>query len=253
MKLYKLTTQDGYTRYHETNETLWSKGKTVEKPAKDNPRLCTADVVHATVDLDLALLLNLNQGNISNPQPWEAKGKPVVRDYGKVGCFKLTTVKKLPVPAWYSNATKAQRVRVRFAILCARSVLSIYESRYPEDKRPSAAIEAAERWLDGRASAQELRNAADAAADAAAAASAASAAYAASADAAYAAAASAASAAYAAAAYAAAASAASAAYAASAAADASAADADAAALKSKMPPIDFGVFARQAVAAEMKE
>jgi hypothetical protein len=119
---------------------------------------------------------------------------------------------------------------VTFAADCAERVLPKFEERYPADKRPREAIEAARAWVT--CPSPETR---------AASANAAAAAHLADA------------AAYAAAAYAAAASAASAAYAASAAADASAADADAAALKSKMPPIDFGVFARQAVAAEMKE
>ena len=216
MKLYKLTDQDGYTRRGQTGETQWTAGMTITKPRKNNPQLCSNDVVHATRGLELALLLNPNQAAISNPQPWEAEGEPVVYDYGKVGCLELTTVKKLPVPAWFLDSTITRRVRVRFAILCARTVLPVFEAKYPQDKRAGAAIEAAERWLDGRASSSELRDAAAYAAYAA---------YAAAAAAAYAAAAAAADAyAYAAAA--------------------------AAASRAKKSEIDFAALAKQAVAAE---
>ena len=65
-----------------------------------------------------------------------------------------------------------------FAVLCAESVLPIFEKRHPKDKRPRECIETTKRYLDGKATLDELRRArADAAyayaADAAAAAAAA--------------------------------------------------------------------------------
>ena len=36
---------------------------------------------------------------------------------------------------------------VRFAVFCAEQSLPIFETRFPEDKRPRAAIEAAKAWL----------------------------------------------------------------------------------------------------------
>ena len=71
---------------------------------------------------------------------------------------------------------------VRYAIFAALEVLFIYEKKYPYDKRPRQAIEAAQKWLDNPTS-----NAAADAADAAAADAAAAAATAADAYAAYAA------------------------------------------------------------------
>jgi len=119
---------------------------------------------------------------------------------------------------------------VKAAASCARLALPIYEARRPNDKRPRAAILAAEQWARVPSEANKQKASADAdAADAAA--SAADAAYADAYAAASAAAAADADASAAAAAYAAAyaaASAADAADAAAAAADAAAADADAA-------------------------
>jgi hypothetical protein len=57
---------------------------------------------------------------------------------------------------------------VEYAVNCARSVLHIFEEKYPEDKRPRQAIEAAEAWL--RHPSEKNRRAAAEAAGAAAAA-----------------------------------------------------------------------------------
>ena len=38
-------------------------------------------------------------------------------------------------------------VSVKWAVYCARSVLNIYEKKYPNDNRPRKAIESAEEWL----------------------------------------------------------------------------------------------------------
>ena len=95
---------------------------------------------------------------------------------------------------------------VRIAIECAKHVLKIFEKKYPKDKRPRKAIEAASAWLENPSEKTRAAYAAayaaadDAAADAAAYAAAAdAAAYAAAADAAAYAAADDAAAAYAAA------------------------------------------------------
>jgi len=53
------------------------------------------------------------------------------------------------------------------ACACAESVLYIFEGRYPEDKRPRKAIETARLWAEGKATLEEVKNAA-ASADAAA-------------------------------------------------------------------------------------
>jgi hypothetical protein len=38
MKFYKLTDQNGYTRFGNSGETLWGEGTTLELPVKDNPQ-----------------------------------------------------------------------------------------------------------------------------------------------------------------------------------------------------------------------
>jgi hypothetical protein len=59
--------------------------------------------------------------------------------------------------------------RVQWAVLCAESVLSIYESKYPNDNRPRAAIEAAKAWMNNPSEENRIvADAAYAAADAAA-------------------------------------------------------------------------------------
>ena len=143
MELYKLTNKNGCTQ----GNTQWGIGVTHELKATEKPRLCTKDVLHAYKNINLALLLNPNHANISNPKIWEAEGKIVVEDYGKVGCFKLTTTKELSCPDWYIDDKKRRRVQVQFAVLCAESVLHIYENQYPDDNRPRTAIEAAQNYL----------------------------------------------------------------------------------------------------------
>jgi hypothetical protein len=75
------------------------------------------------------------------------------------------------------------------ACACAETVLPIFEKKYCQDKRPRKAIETARLWAQGRATLEQVRDAADAAYAARAAyiSDAAYAAYAAASDAAYAA------------------------------------------------------------------
>jgi hypothetical protein len=114
---------------------------------------------------------------------------------------------------WLLSRILPKDEKIKYAIYSARLVIDIFEKKYPNDNRPRKAIEAAELYLEGKVTEEQIRaanaaaNAANAAANAAYAAyaaanAAANAAYAA-ADAAYAAADAAYAAAYAAAAYAA--------------------------------------------------
>ena len=100
MLLYKLTDREGYTRRGKSGETKWRKGFTLTKNPCDNPHLCGPDVIHAYTNPNLAFLLNPHHANLINPQLWEADGEAVVKDWGKVGCFALTSVKKLKTPHW---------------------------------------------------------------------------------------------------------------------------------------------------------
>lgn len=145
MKLYKLTDQDGYTRRRESGETKWMKKFTLtKKPCKD-PQLCSSDVIHAYTNANLGFLLNPLHANLKTPQIWEALGEIVVKDWGKVGCFSLTTTKKLKTPDWVKKYP--QNVQIWFAILCYELVLKYFRKNSFEDDRPRKAIEAAKEYL----------------------------------------------------------------------------------------------------------
>jgi hypothetical protein len=163
LKLYKLTDQQGYTRRGQEGETKWGKGFTLTKKPCDHPELCGPDVIHAYTNPNLAFLLNPNHAGLKNPQLWEAEGEVVVKDWGKVGCFSLKTVKKLDTPDWIKDYP--QRVQVWFAVLCAEAALQYFEDRYPADDRPREAIKAAKEYLTTKtvSAARAARAAADAA------------------------------------------------------------------------------------------
>lgn len=150
-KLYKLT--NGASQTHD--DCQWSEGRTYKLPEKANPRLCSGDVLHAYRNADLALLLNPIHANFYNVLLWEATGKVVVEDWGKVGCFELTTVRQLPLPTWYTNTESRRRTQLLFAILCAEEVLPIYEAKYPDNLRPREAINVARGVLGGTVSMAE--------------------------------------------------------------------------------------------------
>jgi hypothetical protein len=91
LQLYKLTDSKGQTRNH----TQWGNGITHELPEKPNPRLCSGDVLHAYKNINLAFLLNPIHAIYTNPVLYLAEGEIAVEDWGKVGCFGLTTVKEI--------------------------------------------------------------------------------------------------------------------------------------------------------------
>lgn len=167
MKLYKLTDEKGITY----GNTQWGANVTYKLKKTNDPQLCSSNVIHAYKNKNLAYLLNPIHGDYDNPRIYEARGEVVVEDYGKVGCFELTTVKELKPPGWLD---RKEDVQVMFAVLCAEAALHLFEGKSPADNRPRKAIEAAKKYL-------KTHNAADAAdaADAAYAAFAAFAAYAA--------------------------------------------------------------------------
>jgi len=144
MKLYKLTEKDMTTYKHST---LWGEGVTNSTEKRENPVLCSADVLHAYTNLNLAYLMNPIHANVSSPLVYEAEGEVVVQDFGKVGCFSLTTLRQIPAPEWTRSKYLSRKVPVRFAVLCAEQVLNLFESRYPSDERPRKAIEAAKNYL----------------------------------------------------------------------------------------------------------
>jgi hypothetical protein len=146
MKLYKLTDKNQITHV----DMKWKIGKTNKIKKCENPKLCTKDVIHAYKNKNLALLLNPIHANIDDPLLFEAKGIPVVEDFEKCGVFSLKINKKLSIPEWYINKEIRHDVQILFSILCAESVLHIYEKEYPENDTPRKAIEAAKEYLKAK-------------------------------------------------------------------------------------------------------
>jgi hypothetical protein len=164
MKLYKLTEQDETTYCKSMS---WKVGKTNRVKKCNNPKLCSGDVIHAYKNKNLALLLNPQHAHIKKPLMFECSGKVVVEDWGKIGVFSLKCEKKMRLPKWHTDENKCRRVVVMFAVLCAESVIKIYEDKYPGDNRPRKAIEAAKEYLKSGKNAARAARAAHAAADAA--------------------------------------------------------------------------------------
>ena len=126
-KLYKLTDENSQTY----TSTKW--GPNVSHSTSGEGDLCGEGWLHAYTHPLLAVLLNPIHANFKNPILWEAKGIVGKSDYGlKIGCKKLTTLRQIEIP------TLTAEQRIKFAILCAKSVC--------EDKVWNAW---ADKWLDG--------------------------------------------------------------------------------------------------------
>ena len=149
MKLYKLTNKDNIT--HGNFKWVLNKNYYIEKE-KRRPVLCSDGVFHAYKDINLALLLNPIHAGIKNPNIFEAEGDIVVEDYNKVGTYELKLTKEIPIPDWYRDNNIRNRVCVQFAILCAESVVHLYNNKYPKDDRPNKAIRLAKDYLKGEVS-----------------------------------------------------------------------------------------------------
>ncbi len=158
MLLYKLTDKNGKTRAGEENECQW--GENITHKVKGNgTELCSDGFIHAYEDLLMAVFHDPIGGNYlseTDAQLWEAQGEVVIKDWGKVGCKNLTTIKRIPIP------TLKTEQRVKVAIKCA---LAIYQDK--------AFADWANKWLSGddrskNAAAHAAYAAANAAANAAA-------------------------------------------------------------------------------------
>lgn len=115
-KVYKLTTQDGYTRKGHYNKLKW--GRRVTHTATGTGGLCTSGVIHGYTSPLLAVLLNPIHAAISDPKLWEAEMEITHTDGGlKVGGRTMTTIAEIPLPRI------TNRQRVAFANLCARAAL----------------------------------------------------------------------------------------------------------------------------------
>ena len=117
MILYKLTTQDGWTRKGENNACLWGAGVTHSGTGKGD--LCGPGFIHAYTSPELAVLFNPIHANIRDPKLWESEGEVAKTDRGaKVGCVSLTTLRELPLPV------ATDEIRRRFAMLCVEAALA---------------------------------------------------------------------------------------------------------------------------------
>jgi hypothetical protein len=131
--LYKLTTADLKTRKGESNETTWGEGVTHSGDTTFS-KLCSPGFIHAYTHPLLAVLLNPIHADIPDPVLWECEGEVSLTDHGcKVGCRRLTTVRRIPLPP------VSLEQRVRFAILCGKAVCS--DPQW---------LRWADGWLDGR-------------------------------------------------------------------------------------------------------
>ena len=87
---YKVTNPDLTAKYD--GKTVYTEGSTVSLPKRDNPRLCTPDVLHASASvMDALKYFGKIPCAIS-----VVTGKPVVADTDKAGFFQLNVVRNIP-------------------------------------------------------------------------------------------------------------------------------------------------------------
>jgi hypothetical protein len=65
--------------------------------------------------------------------------------------------------SWLLSRILPKDEKIKYAIYSARLVIDIFEEKYPNDNRPRKAIEAAELYLEGKVTKEQIRDAADAA------------------------------------------------------------------------------------------
>jgi hypothetical protein len=113
MKLYKLTDKSGQTY----GGCQWGEG--VTHVTNGVGEMCDSGWLHAYTHPLLAALLKPLHVNFDDPVLWEAEGDVEKTDKGlKVGTTRLTTIKRIPLPAVTRNQ------KCRFAVLCAKKVCS---------------------------------------------------------------------------------------------------------------------------------
>lgn len=112
MQLYKLTDSKGNTQ----NDTHWEVGITHSLEIKQDPILCSGNVLHAYTSPLLATLMNPTHANFINPLCFTVDGEIAISDGTKVGCFSLTVTDTFVLP----KVSTTQRTA--FGILCALEV-----------------------------------------------------------------------------------------------------------------------------------
>jgi hypothetical protein len=144
--VYKLTDANSQTY----DKTQWGEGVTHRTNGTDE--LCGPGWLHAYTHPLLAVFLNPIHANFVDPILWEAEadGKTLSDKGLKVGYSEITTIRQIPLPVVTTFH------RIRFAILCARSVY-----------KNSDWLAWADNWLSGKDRSAEAAAAAEAEARAA--------------------------------------------------------------------------------------
>jgi hypothetical protein len=134
MIVYKLTDQNLQTH----GGYQWEPGVARETDGEGN--LCGPGWLHYYHDPLLAVLLNPIHADIEGPILWEAEADGLHRDDKglKGGCTRLTLIRQIDLPQITTEH------RIRFAILCAKTVCN-----------DPAWNRWADRWLDGSDRSQE--------------------------------------------------------------------------------------------------
>ena len=114
MLVYKITDEYGETR----GNTVWGEGVSHEAPGEGE--LCGAGWIHCYIDPLIAAFMYRIHVPFMNPILWEAEAEPPFKYEGqlKMGCRKLTTIRKIPMP--FIDIEQ----RVEIAIRCALSTES---------------------------------------------------------------------------------------------------------------------------------
>ena len=121
MIVYKLTDENDKTH----GGMQWGKNVTHEADGKSES-LCNNHWLHAYSDPWLAIVMNPAHANFQHPHLWECDGDVGLDTGDKIGCTKLTTIKRIRKP----RPTKTQMRK--FAILCALEVYDLWE-KYDKD------------------------------------------------------------------------------------------------------------------------
>lgn len=143
MRVYKITDEYSETR----GNTVWGEGVSHEAPGEGE--LCSAGWIHCYIDPYIAAFMHRVHVPFENPILWEAEAEPPFKYEGqlKMGCRKLTTIRKIPLPL----ISIEQRVEV--AIRCALAVGS----------KTDAFTAWANNWLSGADRSSEAARAREAA------------------------------------------------------------------------------------------
>jgi hypothetical protein len=149
MKYYKFLKPEGKPMYG-TGTWFLPKGK---RPGKWMPRVEKLEMCksgyHAAPEDHLTEWCD-------GPHLYEFEGRgAMLQGNDKVVFGEARLVKE--IPEWN------RKTAVLFACDCAEHVLHFFEERYPKDKRPREAIQAAREYVDGKITIEELNKAAGAA------------------------------------------------------------------------------------------